>query len=136
MRALGGIAILLLAFSPSRASGEMEASTEVVDADFLDEFAFLEDAGMVESAALHRQEIGMSPSAITVITRQDIEASGANTIPDLLRMVPGMDVVVASPGTLAITARMYWSEENIQYLVLVDGRDATLELMGQPVWGI
>ena len=102
----------------------------------IDEFAFLMEEDIVESAARHKQEIGMSPSAITVITRQDIEASGANTIPDLLRMVPGMDVVVAAPGLRAITARMYWSEENIHYLVLIDGRDSTLEQLGQQVWGV
>jgi iron complex outermembrane receptor protein len=47
-----------------------------------------------------------------------------------------MDVVVAAPGLQAISARMYWSEENIHYLVLVDGRDTTLEQLGQPVWGV
>jgi iron complex outermembrane receptor protein len=119
---------------------EMEGLPIMVGADeegaLVDEFAFLMEEDVVESAAKHKQEIGMSPSAITVITRQDIEASGANTIPDLLRMVPGMDVVVAAPGAQAITARVYWSEENIAYLVLVDGRDATLEQLGQPVWGV
>jgi len=105
------------------------------DLGLSDEFAFLEE-DVVESAAKHKQDIGMSPSAITVITRQDIEASGANTIPDLLRMVPGMEVVVAAPGLQAISARVYWSEENIAYLVLVDGRDATVEQLGQPVWGV
>jgi iron complex outermembrane receptor protein len=125
-------------FSLAAAEGEKYAVLVVDDdeGDLIDEFAFLMEEDVVESAARHRQEIGMSPSAITVITRQDIEASGANTIPDLLRMVPGMDVVVAAPGLRAITARMYWSEENIHYLVLIDGRDSTLEQLGQQVWGV
>ena len=42
--------------------------------DIMDELDFLQDAGMVELAARHQQEIGMSPSAITVITREEIEA--------------------------------------------------------------
>jgi outer membrane cobalamin receptor len=102
--------------------------------ELMDEFAFLEESGVVESAARHKQEIGMSPSAITVITREDIEASGANTVADLLRMVPGMDVAVASPFVTAITSRLYWTYENNHYLVLVDGREANIELFGQSAW--
>ena len=61
------------------------------EGEIIDEFALLQEEAMVESAARHKQEIGMSPSAITVITREDIEASGANGFADLLRLVPGMD---------------------------------------------
>jgi len=102
--------------------------------DLVDEFAMLAEDAMVELAARHRQEIGMSPSAITVITREDIEASGATTIPDLLRMVPGMDVVIASRFFTSISARLYWTYENNLYLVLVDGREANVELAGQATW--
>ena len=31
-------------------------------------------------------------AALYVITREDIQSSGANTIPDLLRLVPGVEV--------------------------------------------
>jgi len=104
--------------------------------EFLDEFALLEDASMVESAARHRQEIGMSPSAITVITREDIEASGANTIPDLLRIVPGMEVIFHTSTTSVISARLHWTNENYHFLVLIDGREASIELLGQTVFEI
>jgi len=99
-----------------------------------DEFALLEEAAVVESAARHKQEIGMSPSAITVITREDIATSGATTIPDLLRLVPGMDVIVTSALFAQVTSRLYWTNEGQHYLVLVDGREANVELMGFPVW--
>jgi len=88
----------------------------------------------VESAARHRQNIGMSPSAVTVITRQDIETSGAATVPDLLRLVPGMDVVAATVNVRSLSSRMYWTYENNVYLVLLDGRDVTFDLFGQPTW--
>jgi len=104
--------------------------------EFLDEFALLEDAAVVESAARHRQEIGMSPSAITVITREDIEASGANTIPDLLRIVPGMEVIFHTATTSVISARLHWTNENYHFLVLIDGREAGIELLGQTIFEI
>jgi outer membrane cobalamin receptor len=118
---------LLLGYPPASVSGEVEDELE-------DEFALLEEAAVVESAARHKQEIGMSPSAITVITREDIAASGATTIPDLLRLVPGMDVIVTSAMYAQVTSRLYWTDEGQHYLVLVDGREANIELLGFPVW--
>lgn len=113
---------------------------DLVSADdegaLIDEFAFLEEAATVESAARHKQEIGMSPSAITVITREDIATSGARTVPDLLRMVPGMDVVVTSPMYLSVNSRLYWTTEGQYYLVLVDGREVNVELLGFPPWSV
>jgi iron complex outermembrane receptor protein len=101
------------------------------ESEIIDEFTLLmEDAGVVESAARHRQEIGMSPSAITVITREDIEASGAENIGDLLRMVPGMEVLITGELFTSLTARMYLNVENHHFLLLIDGRDASDELIG------
>ncbi len=117
-------------------AGDSDSLGEDLDDELSDEFALLEDSKVVESAAKHRQEIGMSPSAITVITREDIETSGAANIPDLLRMVPGMDVIMATPYLTSITSRMFWSNENNHYLVLVDGREANLELLGQTPWEV
>jgi iron complex outermembrane receptor protein len=103
------------------------------DDELMDEFAFLEEAGVVESAARHKQEIGMAPSAITVITREDIEASGATTVTDVLRIVPGMDVIISTPLFTSLTARVNWNDENNHFLILVDGREINLELLGMPI---
>jgi len=102
--------------------------------ELMDEFAFLEEAAVVETAARHRQKIGMSPSAITVISRQDIEATGATTVPDLLRLVPGLDIIIAGPFFTAIAGRMYWNNENNHFLVMVDGREINFDPLGFPPW--
>jgi outer membrane receptor for ferrienterochelin and colicin len=120
---------------PARAV-DLLAEIEAQEEEFIDEFAFLEDAGMIELASRHRQEIGMSPSAVTVLTREDVEASGATNIPDLLRLVPGMDVIIVTPSQTALTSRMHWTNTNDHYLVLVDGRDAVPELLGQMPWHV
>jgi outer membrane receptor protein involved in Fe transport len=138
-----GLALLLLLIQPvSVRASEPEKDTRLAffnqdngDEDALiDEFTFLEDADMVESASRHRQEIGMSPSAVTVLTREDVEASGATNIPDLLRLVPGMDVVIVSPAFSSVTSRMHWTNTNNHYQVLIDGRDAVNELLGHTPW--
>ncbi len=125
------------AFGEEAGQREENAGEESLDdyEDALDdELAFLQESGVVELAARHRQEIGMSPSAITLITREDIETSGATTIPDLLRLVPGMDVVLVTPTFNSVMSRLHWAYTNYHYLVLVDGREANLELLGQPPW--
>ena len=101
------------------------------EGEIIDEFALLQEEAMVESASRHRQEIGMSPAAITVITRDDIEASGAETITDIIRLVPGVDVVISSQFQTSISTRLDWNDENFYFLVLIDGREANLELLGQ-----
>jgi iron complex outermembrane receptor protein len=77
------------------------------------------------------QPISQSPSAVWVITREDIEASGASDIANILRMVPGMDVVLSTPLNVSVSARLEWNDENQHFLVLIDGREVNLEALGQ-----
>jgi iron complex outermembrane receptor protein len=136
-----GISVVILLFCAAAAATDLKdhpqlayLEDETGEVDLYDEFTFLEDAGMVESTSRHRQEIGMSPAAVTVLTREDVEASGATNIPDLLRLVPGMDVVVLSPSQTSVSSRMHWTSANNHYAVLIDGRDAIPELLGQMPW--
>jgi hypothetical protein len=132
-RFLSLLLIPLVLLAGSQASFAQDDKEEIIkqevgadqdeEVDLIDEFAFLEDAGMVELASRHRQEIGMSPSAITVLTREDIEASGATNLPDLLRIVPGMDVILISPSHVSLTSRLHWSNTNNYFQLLIDGRD-------------
>jgi iron complex outermembrane receptor protein len=108
-----------------------------VEMDVEDEFALLEEeiaADEVESASKHRQSIFWSPSAITVITREDIRMSGAVNIPDLLRRVPGFDIYEMKPSFPIVGARALTDHSNNLVLVLVDGREALVELSGWPIW--
>jgi len=113
----------------------LAADLDVAEEDeFMDEFAFLEDTGTVELAARHKQEIGMSPSAITVITREDIETTGANSLTDLLRIVPGMEVILLGINAGTPACRLHYTEGNFHFLVLIDGREVNIELLGQTLW--
>jgi iron complex outermembrane recepter protein len=57
-----------------------------------------------------------------VITQEDIHRSGATNIPDLLRIVPGLDVAQINVNTWAISARGFNLQFGNKLLVLVDGR--------------
>ncbi len=63
-------------------------------------------------------------AAIEVITRDDLRRSGATTIPEALRMVPGFDVARADANKWAISCRGFNNLFANKLLVLVDGRNA------------
>src|SRR5882672_6511581 len=61
----------------------------------------------VEVTSVSRREstIGQSAAAVTVITQEDIRRSGATSIPEILRMAPGLEVARIDNSTWAISAR-------------------------------
>jgi len=97
---------------------------------------FFTPAETVTSAARHAQPLEHSPSAITVFTKEDIQASGARTLPELLRQVPGMDINIISPTWYSVGVRGGTVQMGDSALLLVDGRDLTAEFLGAPLWSV
>jgi len=102
--------------------------------DELEMEMFFAPAETVTSATRHAQPLELSPSAVTVLTREDIEASGARTLPEALRQVPNMDIGLVSPLWYEVGVRGDTSMNSDTMLLLVDGRDVTMELFGFPSW--
>src|ERR1051326_2611131 len=86
--------------------------------------ASLEDLMNMEvtSVSKKEQKLVTSPAAIFVITQEDIRRSGMSSIPELLRMVPGIEVAQIQGNQWAITARGFNGQYSRKILVLVDGR--------------
>lgn len=84
----------------------------------------LEELMGVEVTSVSRQEstVGQSPAAIFVITQEMIRRSGATTIPELFRMVPGMDVARADNNKWAVSIRGFNDRFGKNQLVQIDGR--------------
>ncbi len=76
----------------------------------------------VTSASNKEQALSKVGAAIYVITREDIASSGANTIPDLLRLVPGVEVAQIDANQWAISIRGFNSIYSNKVLALIDGR--------------
>lgn len=77
----------------------------------------------VTSVSKKEQKLSRAAAAIFVITQEDIRRSGAMSIPDLLRVVPGLDVAQINANTWAISARGFNRQFANKLLVLIDGRD-------------
>src|SRR6202167_4508338 len=90
----------------------------------------------VTSVSKTEQTLSRTASAIFVVTADDIRRSGATNIPDLLRMVPGMDVAQINANTWAISARGLNGEFSNELLVLVDGRTVYTPTFGGVYWDV
>ena len=100
----------------------------------IDEFALLAEEDMVLTAAKHRQDIMDSPSAVTVITREQIENTYCTDVVCLLRSVPEVDVLRLIPMHTSVGARALSGELGDKALVLIDGREINIEAVGMPWW--
>ncbi len=120
VKRLGAAACLLLAAATARA-------------DELSEAMFFADLPDVLTASRLAQPLADAPSAITVIDRGLIEASGFREIPDLLRLVPGFYVGYVT-GNQPIAANALIHDYTRHMQVLVDGRSVYLPTIGGVSW--
>ncbi|MBN2292260.1 MAG: TonB-dependent receptor [Pirellulales bacterium] len=90
----------------------------------------------VTSVTKQKSTVGRSPAAIFVITPEMIRRSGYTTVPDLLRMVPGMDVARINSSTWAVSCRGFNAQFANKLLVLIDGRSVYNQLFGSVYWDV
>jgi iron complex outermembrane recepter protein len=88
----------------------------------------------VTSVSKKEQKISEAASAVFVITSEDIARSGANDIPDLLRMVPGVEVAQINSSKWAISIRGFNGQYSNKLLVLVDGRTVYTPMLSGVFW--
>jgi iron complex outermembrane recepter protein len=90
----------------------------------------------VTSVSKKEQSLSRTAAAIFVITADAIQRSGAANIPDLLRMVPGVDVAQVNANTWAVTIRGLNGRFSNELLVLVDGRNVYTPTFGGVFWDV
>ncbi len=90
----------------------------------------------ITSVAKKPQNLFDAPSAIFVITHEDIRRSGATSIPELLRMVPGLEVARIDASKWAISSRGFNGRFADKLLVLMDGRSVYSPLFSGVFWDL
>src|SRR5205814_10123981 len=88
----------------------------------------------VTSVSKKAQTLSQTAAAIYVINQEDIRRSGATSIPDLLRMVPGVHVAHINTHTLAISIRGFTDKYGDKVLVMIDGRSVYTPLSSGVNW--
>lgn len=76
----------------------------------------------VTTVGKREQTLSTAAAAVYVISQEDIRRSGATTIPDALRLAPGVQVAQISSKSWVVTIRGSGSVYANKLLVLIDGR--------------
>jgi len=77
-----------------------------------------------------------TPAAVFVLTGEDIRHSGATTIPEALRLVPGLDVARVDGHSWAVSARGFTNIFSENLLVMIDGRSVFTPLFNGVNWDV
>jgi iron complex outermembrane receptor protein len=98
----------------------------------------LEELGNIEvtTASKAPEEARKIAAAVFVITHDDIERSGATTIPEALRLAPGVEVARIDGNKWSIGIRGFGSRLSRSVLVLIDGRTVYTTLFAGTYWEV
>ncbi|HTW36599.1 MAG TPA: TonB-dependent receptor [Rhizomicrobium sp.] len=101
----------------------------------IDQLANLDVSSVTKTA----EALSDAPAAIYVITHDQIMRSGAQTLPDILRLAPNLQVYQVSASSFIVTARGFSGNINDQafankLLVLIDGRSVYTPLYSGVYW--
>lgn len=96
--------------------------------------AYFEKLPIVLTASRLSQPASESPSAITVINQDMIKASGFRSVPELMRLVPGMYVGFADANRPVVSFNGSSDELARRMQILIDGRSIYLPPHGGVSW--
>ncbi|HEU4652756.1 MAG TPA: TonB-dependent receptor [Steroidobacteraceae bacterium] len=113
----------------AQAMGQSRDASALKDLS-LDELMNLE----VTSVSRSTEPLENASAAVTVITSDEIRRSGATTIPDALRFVPGLHVAQRNANSWAIGSRGFSSINSEKLLVLSDTRSLYTPLFSGVFW--
>jgi iron complex outermembrane receptor protein len=90
----------------------------------------------VTSVSKQPEKLLDAPSAIEVITNEDILRYGASSIPEALQLADNLEVAQQNSHDWAISARGFNANLGDKLLVLVDGRAVYSPLYGGVLWNV
>ncbi len=120
---------------PSSVLGQDSTGFDLPENIDLSEFS-LEELMDVEVISISRksESIQSAAAAIFVISAEDIRRSGAHSIPEVLRLAPGLNVARINSSSWAITSRGFNSRFANKLQVLVDGRSIYSPMFSGVYW--
>jgi len=112
----------------------LRAASVQADDDLLE--LSLEDLMNVEVTSVSKKAESKqhAAAAVTVITSEDLRRGGFTSVPEALRMVPGVQVARIDASRWAISIRGFRQEFSNKLLVMIDGRSLYTPLFGGVVW--
>jgi iron complex outermembrane receptor protein len=90
----------------------------------------------VTSVSRNAEPLGGAAAAIAVVTQEDIRRSGATSLPEALRGVPGIHVARRNSNSWAVASRGFSSINSEKLLVLSDTRSMYTPLVSGVQWDV
>src|SRR3984885_5826849 len=132
------LAVLLLARMPVKGQSEAPISAAPEPTTKQLKELSLEELGKIQVTTFSKTptELWDTPTALYVITSDDILRSGVTTIADALRLAPGVEVGRLSSTTWAVGIRGLQNNFSKSVLVLIDGRNVSSPLFAGVYWDV
>ncbi len=121
--------ILALSILPVAALGQTEPKQDMTQFGIEDLMKF-----EVTTASKGAQSLSDVPSAIFVISEDDIRRSGAGNIPEALRLAPGVNVSQIDANKWMVSIRGFNNRFADKLLVLIDGQSVYTPLFSGVYW--
>ncbi|WP_280156066.1 TonB-dependent receptor [Piscinibacter sp. XHJ-5] len=91
---------------------------------------------VITSVSKRAEPLSQAPASVFVITADDIRRAGATTLPEALRLAPGLQVSRDSATGYVISARGFNAPNSNKLLVLIDGRSVYTPLFSGVFWDV
>jgi iron complex outermembrane receptor protein len=108
-------------FDVPEVSAGAEAKEDESISEKPSELSLFEDIPVVVTASKKPERVTEAPSIISVITEEDIKLMGARDIMDVLRTIPGMEIMKDAWNISQIAVRGLRSESSAGVKILIDG---------------
>jgi outer membrane receptor protein involved in Fe transport len=129
------LTVTLVGFSRAAQNDVVVGATEVMLPAIVLTLANLNETVVVSATKVESQLVD-APATMSVLTSQELASSPALTYGDVLRKVPGLNVVQLSARDINITSRQATSTLSNSQLVLLDGRTVYLDFFGIVLWDL
>ncbi len=90
----------------------------------------------VTTVARKKQDLWNTAAAIYVLTSEDMRSAGVTSIPEALRLVPGLEVAQVDSSKWAVSSRGFNGLFANKMLVMVDGRSIYTPLFAGVFWDV
>jgi iron complex outermembrane receptor protein len=114
-----------------------EASPDVITTQALRDMSLEELMDIdISTASRKLEKLIEAPAAVYVISNEEIRRSGATSIPEALRLAPGVEVARFSSHGWAVSMRGFNGDLANKLLVLIDGRSVYSPLYAGVFWDV
>src|SRR4051812_35973776 len=130
--AMFGLVLVSVGAAEDATSQTGEKSPSIIDRDIEEVL----NTKIVTSVSKRPEKLTDAAAAVYVITQEDIRRSGVTSIPEALRLSPGLEVARQDSHTWAVSSRGFNDEFANQLLVLIDGRSVYTPLFAGVYWDV